>query len=230
MVSFIVISKDKKKREEYSKVFTKEHHIHMFDTTVLEKDTSDKKSTQSIGIEDIKQLQKKIFLKPIKSKSKAIIIQDAQLLTPEAQNALLKVLEEPPAHTMILLNTTSKEALLPTILSRCQIVELEIEPLKLKEKELLELQTFITDLPNLSIGQKLKYAEKHAKDKDKALAWIEKLILVLREQTITVILNDSEESMNDNVLILRSFQSLHTTLKTTNVNPRFAIENTLLNL
>ncbi|MGH7203347.1 MAG: hypothetical protein ACREHC_02810 [Candidatus Levyibacteriota bacterium] len=230
MVSFIIISKDKKKREEYSKAFTKEHHIHAFDITFLEKDTSDKKTTLSIGIEDIKQLQKKIFLKPIKSKTKAIIIEDAQLLTPEAQNALLKVLEEPPAQTMILLNTTSKEALLPTILSRCQIVELETEPLKLKEKELLELQTFITDLPNLSIGQKLKHAEKLAKDKEKALVWIEKLIIVLREQTINVILNDSEEPLNDNLLIIRSFQSLHTILKTTNVNPRFAIEHTLLNL
>jgi DNA polymerase III delta prime subunit len=230
MVSFIIISKDKKKREEYVKSFTKEHSIDPFDTTVLEKDSADKKSTLSIGIEDIKQLQKKLFLKPIKSKTKAVIIEDAQLLTPEAQNALLKVLEEPPAQTMILLCTTSKETLLPTILSRCQIIELETEPLKLKEKDLADIQTFIANLPNFSVGEKLKQAEKLGKDKDKAMVWIEKLILVLREQTLTAIAETDETTTREEVLTLRALQKLSMTLKTTNVNPRFAIENTLLSL
>ncbi len=138
MVSFVIVSTDKKKREAYVQTLAGEEGIDQFDITVLARDTSDKKATQSIGIEDVKQMQKKLFLKPIKSKTKAVIIEEAHLLTPEAQNALLKVLEEPPAHTIILLNTNSKEALLPTILSRCQIIELETEPLKLKEKELTE--------------------------------------------------------------------------------------------
>lgn len=240
MVSFVVVSTDRKKREAYGQTFAKEHAISPFDITILERDTSDKKVTQSIGIEDVKQMQKKLFLKPIKSKTKAVIIEEAHLLTPEAQNALLKVLEEPPANTIILLNVNSKEALLPTILSRCQIIELETEPLKLKEKDLTELQNFLEDLPNLTVGAKLKQAEKLGKDKDKALAWIEKLILVAREQTISVILGRSETRPPESVqtdsgqarmtTYLRSFQKLHTTLKTTNVNPRFAIEHTLLNI
>lgn len=230
MVSFVIISTDKKKRETYVKAMAAEQKIDAFDLTFLEKDMSDKKTTQSIGIEDIKQMQKKIFLKPIKSQTKAVIIEDAQLLTPEAQNALLKVLEEPPAQTIIMLCANSKEALLPTILSRCQIIELETEPLKLKEKDLLELQAFITNLPTLSVGEKLKQAEKLGKDKDKAMLWIEKLLIVLREQTITAIVEDHESETIDAIITLRELQTLHMRLKTTNVNPRFAIEYTLLNL
>lgn len=240
MVSFIIVSSDKKKRSAHVQALAVEQGIDGVDITIIEKDTSDKKTTSSIGIEDVKQMQKKIFFKPIKSKTKAVVIEDAQLLTPEAQNALLKVLEEPPANTLILLNTNSKEALLPTIISRCQVIELETEQVKLKEKDLTELQNFLEDLPNLTIGEKLKQAEKLAKDKDKAVLWIEKLMIVTREHTLSVILGRSETTPPESVQTdsgqarmtnyLRAFQKLHTTLRTTNINPRFAIENTLLNL
>src|SRR5690348_588493 len=120
MVSFIVIAKDKKKREAYVKEFAKNENISTFDITIIEKET-DSKTTQSIGIDTVKLIQKKLFFKPMKSANKLIVIEDAQLLTPEAQNALLKVLEEPPANTFVMLGTEMKESLLPTILSRCQI-------------------------------------------------------------------------------------------------------------
>src|SRR6266403_3287728 len=99
MVSFIIVAKEKKKREAYVKEYATNHAISPFDRTIIEKDTG-KTATQSIGIENIKLIQKKIFLKPMQSKTKLVVIEDAQLLTPEAQNALLKVLEEPPEHTI----------------------------------------------------------------------------------------------------------------------------------
>src|SRR6185437_9430791 len=114
----------------------------------------------------------------MKSANKLIVIEDAQLLTPEAQNALLKVLEEPPANTFIILGAETKESLLPTILSRCQIVQVEEESKELSEKTIEELNTFIQNLPELSVGDKLKQAEQLAKDKDKAIVWLENLLLV----------------------------------------------------
>src|SRR5258708_1711912 len=116
MVSFIIVAKEKKKRETYMQEYAKKHVIDTFDITIVEKDPENK--NQSIGIETVKLMQKKLFLKPIKSKDKLVVIEDAQLLTPEAQNALLKVLEEPQKHTFIMLGTETKETLLPTILSR----------------------------------------------------------------------------------------------------------------
>jgi DNA polymerase III delta prime subunit len=224
MTSFIIVSKDKNKRDEYLKEFYKKHTIDVFDQTILTLDNSVKQNSASIGIEDIKQMQKKLFLKPLKGETKAVILEDAELLTIEAQNALLKVLEEPPQHTLIVLSTNTKETLLPTIISRCQLIQLEEEELILSEKEKTELQTFLEDLPKWGIGERLKKAEQLAKDKNKAIEWIEKLILVTREKMLT-----SEDSIFY-ANIIRHFQSLHTLLKTTNTNPRFAIENTLLQL
>ncbi len=223
MTSFIVVSQDKTKREKYIKELATKQQIDFFDITLIEKDTA-VKTTTSIGIEDVKQMQKKIFLKPIKSKTKAVILEDAQLLTTEAQNALLKVLEEPPAHTIIILSSNSKETLLPTIISRCQVIQLEEEIVQLSEKEQLAYQTFLEALPSSGIGERLKKAEQLAKDKEKAIGWIGKLILVLREKML-----DQTESTYYFQLIT-SFQKLHTLLKTTNANPRFAIEQTLLSL
>jgi len=225
MVSFIVIAKDKTKREAYVKKYAAQVKTDPFDITIIEKEYA-KKNTQSIGIEDIKIVQEKIFLKPMRSQTKLIIFEDAQLLTTEAQNALLKVLEEPPAHTHIILGTETSEALLPTILSRCNVIELEEEQIRLSKNTRDELNTFIETLPELSIGARLKHAEHLAKDKDKAIEWIANLIIVLREKCIS---NYSVEA-SDTLDTLKQLQSLHTLLKTTNVNPRFAIEHTLLSI
>ena len=224
----LFVSKDKKQRDAYLNDFYKTHAIDTFDITVLTLENSVKQNTASIGIEDIKQMQKKIFLKPIKSKTKAVVLEDAQLLTPEAQNALLKVLEEPPLHTLLILSTDSKETLLPTIISRCQVIQLEEERPKLSEKEQTELAAFIDDLPTLGIGERLKKAEQLAKDKEKAIAWTEKVILVLRDKLISSHSQRSEESYY--LSLIKSFQDLYVMLKTTNVNPRFAIENVLVNI
>ncbi|HEX8931645.1 MAG TPA: hypothetical protein VF810_00640 [Patescibacteria group bacterium] len=230
MTSFIVIAKDKQKRDQYLADFFKQHEIDTFDITVLNLETSAKQNTQSLGIEDIKQIQKKIFLKPIKSKVKAIVIDEAELLTIEAQNALLKILEEPPNHTLIILATDTKETLLPTIISRCQVIQLEETEIKLSAKETLELENFLATLPTWGIGERLKKAETLAKDKQKTIEWIEKLILVLRKQLIANTSNQKSSTLHSQLSILKSLQSLHTLLKTTNVNPRFALENTLLAL
>ena len=229
MTSFLITAKDKKKRIEYAKAFCAKQKIDRFDISIIEKDTTVKQNTQSIGIEDIKRIQKTLFLKPMKSETKAVIIEDADLLTPEAQNALLKVLEEPPAHTIIMLNADSKESFLPTILSRCQIIPLEEEAPKVTDKQREELTAFMQNMPTMTIGERLKKAEQLAKDKDKAIAWIEQLILIVREKTISAIIAHETQN-NDQTTVLQSFQKLHTLLKTTNVNPRFAIETTLLSL
>lgn len=76
----------------------------------------------SIGIEAVRQLEQFLALKvPGQSKiDRAVIIENAHLLTLEAQNALLKTLEEPPKGTILLLTSASEQALLPTIRSRVQ--------------------------------------------------------------------------------------------------------------
>ncbi len=78
----------------------------------------------SISIEAIRELQKFLQLKTIGARPlrRAVLIEHAQALTTEAQNAYLKLLEEPPADTLLILTVNSPRALLPTILSRAQTI------------------------------------------------------------------------------------------------------------
>lgn len=81
----------------------------------------------SIGVDDIRgQINNDIVIKPYSSKWKIYICNEAEKMTPQAQNALLKTLEEPPAYAVIILLTTTMEALLPTIQSRC--ITLNMKP------------------------------------------------------------------------------------------------------
>jgi DNA polymerase-3 subunit gamma/tau len=72
------------------------------------------------GIDDIRELRDKVGYAPVQGRSKVYIIDEAHMLTKEAFNALLKTLEEPPAHVVFVLATTEVHKIPATILSRCQ--------------------------------------------------------------------------------------------------------------
>ncbi|HOS88666.1 MAG TPA: DNA polymerase III subunit gamma/tau [bacterium] len=74
------------------------------------------------GIDDIRELKDKIKLAPTMGKTKVYIIDEVHMLTPEAFNALLKTLEEPPKKTVFILCTTEDHKVPSTIKSRCQIL------------------------------------------------------------------------------------------------------------
>lgn len=72
------------------------------------------------GVEDVRELIDGLKFGPVKSKYKIFIIDECHQLSKAASNALLKTLEEPPAHAMFLLATTEAHKMIPTIISRCQ--------------------------------------------------------------------------------------------------------------
>ena len=83
------------------------------------------------GIDDIRELREGIRFAPVRSKYKVFIIDEAHQLTKEAANALLKTLEEPPAHAIFILATTETHKMIPTIISRCQ--KFDFRPLTIPE-------------------------------------------------------------------------------------------------
>ena len=83
------------------------------------------------SIDEIRSLKEKINYQPVQGLKKVYIIDEAHMLTKEAFNALLKTLEEPPAHVIFILATTELEKILPTIISRCQ--RYDFKPLDLEE-------------------------------------------------------------------------------------------------
>ncbi len=75
---------------------------------------------ETLKVENIRNLEKDIHIKPYSAGKKIYIINYGEGMTPQGQNALLKTLEEPPSYGIILIVARAKEALLPTIQSRCQ--------------------------------------------------------------------------------------------------------------
>lgn len=93
----------------------------------------------TISVDDIRtQVNNDIVIKPYSSPHKIYIIPEADLLSVQAQNALLKTIEEPPAYAVIFLLTENAESLLPTIMSRCVMLKLRNIKTTLIKKYLME--------------------------------------------------------------------------------------------
>jgi DNA polymerase-3 subunit delta' len=88
--------------------------------------------TKLIGIDQIKNIQHDASLPPFEGKQKVFIIDGAELMSTEAANCLLKTLEEPAEKVTFILLTTNDRRLLPTVISRCQHIELP--PLSIDEE------------------------------------------------------------------------------------------------
>jgi len=93
----------------------------------------------SIKIEQVRDAVREIAGRPFEGRARAFVFDEAHLLTEQAQNALLKSLEEPPASSHVFLVTASPQALLPTIRSRCQTLRFSPLPQSLVETHLREV-------------------------------------------------------------------------------------------
>ncbi len=101
------------------------------------------------GIEDIRSLRDKIKLAPTSAKKKVYIIDEVHMLTQEAFNALLKTLEEPPAHALFILATTESAKMPTTILSRVQRLDFKLAT----AGELLEALKKIVESEKINIDE-----------------------------------------------------------------------------
>lgn len=80
----------------------------------------EKKAT--IGVDTVRDIKKSVYLMPNDGEKKVYIIDEAQKMTPQAQNALLKFLEEPPESAVFFIVTDKKESMLPTVVSRTRVI------------------------------------------------------------------------------------------------------------
>lgn len=93
----------------------------------------------TIGVEDVRgQIVNDVMIKPYSSKWKIYIINDGEKMSVQAQNALLKTLEEPPAYVVILILTSNSSLLLETIISRCTVLNMRPVEDKTVRKYLME--------------------------------------------------------------------------------------------
>lgn len=138
---------------EYAKDQSEKEDIFIFDT---ENDR---------GVGPIRLLISKLGRKPFRSKVATAIIQEAQHLTTEAQNSLLKTLEEPAKTSRLILTSKSEFSLLPTISSRCQKVYLD--------DKVVRKVNIISDIMKVKISDRLEMSEKISLfDLTQELHWI----------------------------------------------------------
>ena len=138
-----------------------------------------------IKIEQIRNMQKIIQEKPIISKKKVYIIDNADKMTKEAQNSLLKTLEEPPEYMTIILIGTNESLFLPTIKSRCMIIHFEdLSKAELRMYLNEDISDETLDIFQGSIGKLIKL-----KDKKEEYERYNKIIQNLDKLDIIEILN-----------------------------------------
>jgi len=235
MTSYIIEGNNEDRRVEEAKKICQTIGINPLDITIVSPEKSAEgesagTGSMSIGVSDIKLLKQKLFLKPLRGEMKALIIQNAELLTIPAQNALLKVLEEPPNNTFIFLSTERKDVLLRTIISRCKIVSIFSTPKVLSQEDKNEFETSVKRLPELSIGESLKLAQDVSKNKQQAILWLEKSILAARALLINALSEKGSDQEKIYAALLRKLADTYTVLKTTNANTRLKLETTFLTI
>ncbi len=187
----------------------------------------------SIGIDQVRQMQKAISLKPYLDKQKFCLISEAQNLTSEAQNSLLKILEEPPVDCQIILTVSEESLLLPTILSRCQTIFLNQEKKQLEKTEKKELLNFFSKLLSCSLAKRLILTEEEGigKNKQTAEEWLEKLIFLLREILLNDQLKKTELPLTTaEILAILRLINRTRNLLSLNANVKLVLENFLLDL
>lgn len=168
-----------------------------------------------VGIDLIRDFQRELALSPRNSPAKAGVLSGMDRLTVEAQNAMLKTLEEPPADTYIIGTTGNPEALLPTVRSRMSTIRLnditEIPDTKL-------LRSLLTATP----GKRLQMLEPFLSTRDDAKLFVVTLLGAARKELLT---NPSPEL----TLLIRNLLAASSQLSV-NVNQKLVVDNAVLSI
>ena len=152
---------------------------------------------RSIKNEQVKVIQTEMHLKPYESRRKVFIIDSADTMTPQAQNSLLKILEEPPFSCLVILVSANAAGLLPTVKSRCQrlhfdgnesgsVPQAKIEGLTIGKVEAIdEAFCFAGDCLARDIKSMLERSEALSKmDRRECLNTIEMILTCFRDLSV----------------------------------------------
>ncbi|MEZ6255310.1 MAG: hypothetical protein R3B92_00825 [Patescibacteria group bacterium] len=167
---------------------------------------------KSIGIAQSRELLAFATTKPFENKHKIGIIKHAYKLTTQAQNALLKTLEDRPDYLTIILETRAENELLETVISRCKRIEIVYT-----SKDALENNEDLNKLLSMTVGERLSYSVDFCK-KD-------------REEVIEIFNNWLLEARNiKRYDVVENLLKVVGDLEKTNLNLKLAVEWLMLNL
>ena len=210
MHAFLIIgnTQDRIEKEIASRI--KEWKISTWDVTRMA-------GEGTVGIELIRDFEHNLSLSPRSSPAKVGIITDMDRMTQEAQNALLKTLEEPPPQTYIIGSTALPELLLPTIRSRMSVIKLT------NAKEVADpiYQKLLAELLSARPGKQLTLLKPYEVTRDEAKKFVSSILLAAREE----LLNNPSPKLTT---LIRNLLTARAQLSV-NVNQKLVLDNAVLN-
>lgn len=175
MHAFAIISNSQEAQQsEYEKIL-KKFSVSKFARVIINKWAS--------SIKDIRNAQRILNLATQKDKIQALVIESIQQLSLEAQQSLLKTIEEPPANTIIIIQAQNQEQILPTILSRVQVIYKPAYTKITQEEEKLFTSFWAKIITTKSLSQRLTSASQLTSGLDKReqlVLWLDKQIIFFR--------------------------------------------------
>lgn len=199
---------------------SKDELIKIPDIHLLETDA------KSIGIEDVKKLQAEMIYKPFEESYQIGIILDAQNMTVEAQNAILKTLEEQSEQTVYFLLANNEKNLLNTIVSRSQKVypDKELAP---EETDLQRVSELVAMPLHMQFAQIEKLCKEEKDNKGGIEQLLDELTLYYRNALERAISNSDSENIKLNSQKLERINTARVRIRA-NVTPRMALETIFL--
>lgn len=152
----------------------------------------------NIKIEQIRELIKKVYEKPIVSNKKVYIINDSNLMTKEAQNSLLKTLEEPPEYVTIILIASNENLFLPTIKSRCtkimfrKLTDSELKTILERKYNKLNIQELMLKIADGSVNKAVSL-----EGKEELYNKVNRIYSSLENVNIIELINSKEDIFKD---------------------------------
>lgn len=227
------------------------------DMIILEPEIEEKKGVikeKEIKVEQVRNIQKDLSLFPYDGKYKVLIINNAHKMSISAQNALLKILEEPNATSIIILVTHNDSKIISTIKSRCQKINFSLVDVKeIKEISSNDIANFSMGRPGMAMkmienteeldiarkefeyvmkfsdigmNERLKLAEKMSSDGVKSIKRLEFWMWIIRLEVLKDRKNGGFFSFETIEKIEKSLEMI----KNTNANVRLVIENLFLEI
>lgn len=173
---------------------------------------------EGISIEDVRLFQKSLSLANVESTTRHAFILEAQKLSLPAQQALLKVLEEPPPNTQFVLTTQKTTDLPATIVSRCQVKKLSADSFELDQAASDQAKNLLKQITLSDHGKLISISENLAKNKEE----LNILLLLLKQSLHT---NPTAKRSSAIKAILTCINDLKS-----NIQPQLAVEHLLFSL
>jgi len=183
----------------------------------------------TVGIADVRAFIRSLQFAPHTEGMVAGIIPSVETLTPQAQQALLKTIEEPPPRVRLYLGASSQTRVLATIVSRCEVTFLHSQDSSIPDEELANVLKTIESLIDSGPGDKITTIQQIGKTKHECAAFIHAAIHCLR----TKLLKKSQTYTTKNGTSVRTATLLHgflhaKDLTEKNINPYHLLENIFL--